>query len=62
MEHATQRIALERLEGFEEERNARKLGRELMAISALLIEEMHQEEAECLGVDVLGDASLVRTQ
>ena len=61
-EHATQRIALERLEGFEEERNARKLGRELMAISALLIEEMQQEETECLGAEVLGDASLIRTQ
>jgi len=61
-DHAKQRIALESLEGFDEERNARKLGRELMAISALLMEEMQQEETECLSVDVLGDASLVRTQ
>ena len=61
-DHAKQRIALESLEGFEEERNVRKLGRELVAISALIMEEMEQEEAECLGVDLLGDASLVRTQ
>ena len=61
-DHAKQRVALESLAAFEEERNARGLGRELMAISALLIEEMQQEETECLGLDVLGDASLVRTE
>ena len=61
-EHATQRIALERLEGFEEERNARKLGRELMAISSLLIEEMKQEEAECLGAYFIVYESLVRSR
>ena len=60
-DHAKQRLALESLAGLEEERNARKLGRELIAISALILAEMQQEETECLRPDVLRESTLVRT-